>query len=368
MTVAEEVRAKGRRAKEASYVLGGLSTEVKDRALAAMAAALEARAGEILAANAQDMAAGEAAGLTRALLDRLFLNEQRIREMAEGLRALLALPDPIGEVTGMWRRPNGLLIGRMRVPLGVVGIIYEARPNVTVDAAGLCLKTGNAVLLRGGSEAIHSNTAITRVIAAAAEAEGIPAGAIQLIETTDREAVNVMLKMRDYLDLLIPRGGAGLIRTVVENATVPVIETGVGNCHVYVDSDASPEMATAIVVNAKTQRPGVCNAMETLLVHRDIAPSWLPAVSAALTAQGVELRGCPRSRALVPAMKEATEEDWGTEYLDLVLAVKVVDGLEEAIAHINTYGTKHSEAIVTNNYTHARRFLQQVDAASVYVN
>ncbi|MBC7346087.1 MAG: glutamate-5-semialdehyde dehydrogenase [Clostridia bacterium] len=368
MTVAEEVRAKGRRAKEASYVLGGLSTEVKDRALAAMAAALEARAGEILAANAQDMAAGEAAGLTRALLDRLFLNEQRIREMAEGLRALLALPDPIGEVTGMWRRPNGLLIGRMRVPLGVVGIIYEARPNVTVDAAGLCLKTGNAVLLRGGSEAIHSNTAITRVIAAAAEAEGIPAGAIQLIETTDREAVNVMLKMRDYLDLLIPRGGAGLIRTVVENATVPVIETGVGNCHVYVDSDASPEMATAIVVNAKTQRPGVCNAMETLLVHRDIAPSWLPAVSAALTAQGVELRGCPRSRALVPAMKEATEEDWGTEYLDLVLAVKVVDGLEEAIAHINTYGTKHSEAIVTNNYTHARRFLQQVDAAAVYVN
>lgn len=368
MSVAEEVLSKGRKAKEAAYILAGLSTEVKDRALAAMAQALEERAEEILAANEKDMAAGRAAGLTKALLDRLLLNEARIKEMAAGLRAIIALPDPIGEVTSMWTRPNGLQIGRVRVPLGVIGIIYEARPNVTVDAAGLCLKTGNAVLLRGGSEAINSNVAITRVISQAAESQGIPAGAIQLVETTDREAVAVMLKMREYLDLLIPRGGAGLIRTVVENATVPVIETGVGNCHVYVDADADPDMATAIVVNAKTQRPGVCNAMETLLVHKDIAPAWLPVVAERLFELGVELRGCPRSRSLVPAMKEATEEDWSTEYLDLILAVKVVDSLEEAIQHINTYGTKHSEAIVTNSYPNARRFLQQVDAAAVYVN
>jgi len=368
MSVAEEVLSKGRRAKEAAYVLAGLSAQVKDRALLAMARALEEREGEILAANEKDMAAGREKGLSRALLDRLLLNPARVREMADGLRAIAALPDPVGEVTSMWTRPNGLQIGRQRVPIGVIGIIYEARPNVTVDAAGLCLKTGNAVLLRGGSEAINSNAAITRVIAGAAEAEGIPAGAIQLVETTDREAVNVMLRMREYLDLLIPRGGAGLIRTVVENATVPVIETGVGNCHVYVDQDADPEMATNIVINAKTQRPGVCNAMETLLVHREIAPSWLPVVAARLTELGVELRGCPRSRELVPSMKEATEEDWATEYLDLILAVKVVDSLEEAIAHINRYGTKHSEAIVTKSYTRARQFLQQVDAAAVYVN
>jgi glutamate-5-semialdehyde dehydrogenase len=368
MTIAEEVREKGRKAKEAAYILAGLSTEVKDHALLAMARALEDQAEEILSANEKDMAAGYQAGLSKALLDRLLLNPARIKEMAEGLRAIAALPDPVGEVVSMWTRPNGLQIGKMRVPLGVIGIIYEARPNVTVDAAGLCLKTGNAVLLRGGSEAIHSNIAITRVISRAAEEQGIPAGAIQLIETTDREAVNVMLKMRDYLDLLIPRGGAGLIRTVVENATVPVIETGVGNCHVYVDASADPEMATAIVINAKTQRPGVCNAMETLLVHRDIASSWLPKVAERLISRGVELRGCARSRALVPVMKEATEEDWATEYLDLILAVKVVDGIDEAIAHINTYGTKHSEAIVTNNYAHARRFLQEVDAAAVYVN
>jgi glutamate-5-semialdehyde dehydrogenase len=368
MSVAEEVLSKGRRAKEASHLLAGLSTQVKDRALLAMARALEEREAEILAANEKDMAAGREKGLSRALLDRLLLNPARVKEMAEGLRAIAALPDPVGEVTSMWTRPNGLQIGRQRVPIGVIGIIYEARPNVTVDAAGLCLKTGNAVLLRGGSEAINSNSAITKVISEAAEAEGIPPGAIQLIETTDREAVNVMLRMREYLDLLIPRGGAGLIRTVVENATVPVIETGVGNCHVYVDADADPEMATAIVINAKTQRPGVCNAMETLLVHRDIAPTWLPQVSARLSELGVELRGCPRSRELVPYMKEATEEDWATEYLDLILAVRVVDSLEEAIEHINRYGTKHSEAIVTNSYPRARQFLQQVDAAAVYVN
>lgn len=368
MTVADQVLNKGRQGKEASRVLAGLSSAVKDRALEAMAAALETRAAEILAANQKDMEAGRAAGLSTALLDRLLLNEARIGEMAEGLRVLAALPDPIGEVTSMWTRPNGLQIGTQRVPLGVVGIIYEARPNVTVDAAGLCLKTGNAVLLRGGSEAIHSNLAITQVISTAAHTEGVPAEAIQLIETTDREAVNVMLRMRDYLDVLIPRGGAGLIRTVVENSTVPVIETGVGNCHIYIDSGADPEMATAIIVNAKVQRPGVCNAAESLLVHKDIAPEWLPQAALRLHEQGVELRGCSRAQALAPFIKEAAEKDWGTEYLDLILSVKVVDSFDEAVEHINRYGTKHSEAIVTRDYDRARRFQQQVDASAVYVN
>ncbi|MGB9860185.1 MAG: glutamate-5-semialdehyde dehydrogenase, partial [Moorellaceae bacterium] len=331
MTVREEMIALGKRAKTAAAKLATLNTEVKNRALKAMAEALRERSAEILQSNALDMEAGAARGLSRALLDRLLLNEKRIQEMAEGLETLVNLPDPVGEVTAMWTRPNGLQIGRMRVPLGVIGIIYEARPNVTVDAAGLCLKTGNAVILRGGSEAIHSNRAITKIISAAATAAGVPEGAIQLVDTTDREAVQVMLRLHEYIDVLIPRGGAGLIRTVVENATVPVIETGVGNCHVYVDKDADLDMAINIVINAKTQRPGVCNAMETLLVHRDIAPAFLPVVAERLKDLGVELRGCPHTRSLVPFAKEATEEDWATEYLDLILAVKVVGDLEEAI-------------------------------------
>jgi glutamate-5-semialdehyde dehydrogenase len=269
--------------------------------------------------------------------------------MANGLLSLVALTDPVGEVTRMWTRPNGLQIGKMRVPLGVIGIIYEARPNVTVDAAGLCLKAGNAVILRGGTEAFRSNQAIAQVISGAATSAGLPPGAIQLVNTTDREAVDIMLKMNEFIDVLIPRGGAGLIQTVVQNATVPVLETGVGNCHTYVEKDADLVMAEKIVINAKTNRPGVCNAMETLLVHVDVAPAFLPVVAAALRAK-------------------ATEDDWKTEYLDLVLAVKVVDGLDDAIRHINTYGTKHSEAIVTSNYNKARAFLQQVDAAAVYVN
>ncbi|MHB1127522.1 MAG: glutamate-5-semialdehyde dehydrogenase [Bacillota bacterium] len=366
--VREEVLSKGRRAREAARRMAALSTDVKDKALLNMAAALEDRAAEIIEANRLDMEAGEKKGLTRALLDRLLLTTSRIQEMAQGLRAIAALPDPVGEVISMWTRPNGLQIGKMRVPLGVVGIIYEARPNVTVDAAGLCLKTGNAVLLRGGSEAIHSNLAITRVIGAAAEEAGFPAGAIQLIETTDREAVNIMLKMNQYLDVLIPRGGAGLIQTVVENATVPVIETGVGNCHVYVDEGADLEMAADIVVNAKTQRPGVCNAMETLLVHRAEAEKFLPAVAEKLLSLGVELRGCPRTRTLVPEAHEATEQDWAVEYLDLILAIKVVDSLEEAMDHIHHYGTKHSEAIITKDYRRGRAFLLGVDAAAVYIN
>lgn len=366
--VQEEVVAKAKRAKEAAYRLGTLSSDVKDRALEAMARALSERAGEILAANATDMEAGRAAGLSSALLDRLLLTEKRLEEMAASLRALIALPDPVGDVISMWTRPNGLQIGRQRVPLGVVGMIYESRPNVTVDAAGLCVKTGNAVLLRGGSEAINSNVALARVVAEAAEGAGLPPGSIQLIETTDREAVNVMLRLREYLDVLIPRGGAGLIRAVVDNASVPVIETGVGNCHVYVDEYADLAMAVRIVVNAKTQRPGVCNAMETLLVHAGVAGAYLPMVAAELVAKGVELRGCPRTREILPGTKAATEADWATEYLDLILAVRVVDSFTAALEHIRQYSTGHSEAIVTENYRRAREFLAAVDAAAVYVN
>lgn len=366
--LAEELRQMGARAKEASLKLAGVSTRVKDDALQAMARSLEERFGMILDANQEDMDAARKNGLSGALLDRLLLTPDRVSEMAQGLRVLVALSDPVGEVLRMWTRPNGLQIGKMRVPLGVIGIIYEARPNVTVDAAGLCLKAGNAVILRGGSEAFNSNQAITQVISSAATSAGLPPGTIQLVNTTDREAVNIMLKMNEFIDVLIPRGGAGLIRMMVQNATVPVLETGVGNCHTYVEEDADLAMAEKIVVNAKTQRPGVCNAMETLLVHARVAPVFLPAAAAALRAKGVELRGCPRTQEILPDVVPAVEEDWKTEYLDLVLAVKVVDGLEEAIRHINTYGTKHSEAIITNSYTKARTFLQQVDAAAVFVN
>jgi glutamate-5-semialdehyde dehydrogenase len=355
-------------AKEASLKLAGVSTRVKDDALQAMARGLEERSEMILEANQDDMDAARKNGLSGVLLDRLLLTADRVSEMAKGLRALVALPDPVGEVLRMWTRPNGLQIGKMRVPIGVIGIIYEARPNVTVDAAGLCLKSGNAVILRGGSEAFNSNQAITRVISGAATAAGLPPGTIQLVNTTDREAVNIMLTMNEFIDVLIPRGGAGLIRTVVQNATVPVLETGVGNCHIYVEEDADLSMAEKIVVNAKTQRPGVCNAMETLLVHAKVAPIFLPSATAALLAKGVELRGCPRTQEILPDVIPAVEEDWKTEYLDLVLAVKVVDGLDEAIRHINTYGTKHSEAIITSSYAKARTFHQQVDAAAVYVN
>ncbi len=366
--IEREVREKAQKAREAARHLAYLSTEVKDRALLAMADSLVKNQEGILAANEVDVRAGREKGLSRALIDRLLLTPERIEDMAEGLRAVAALPDPVGEIESMWLRPNGLQVGRMRVPLGVVGMIYEARPNVTVDAAGLCLKAGNAVVLRGGSEAINSNRAIVTVIASAAERSGIPAGAIELIENTDRAAVNVMLKLNGLLDVLIPRGGAGLIRAVVENATVPVIETGVGNCHVYVDEGADLEMARSIVINAKCQRPGVCNAMETLLVHRDVARELLPGLLEDLKAAGVEVRGCEKTRELAPWVVPATEEDWATEYLDLILAVKVVESMEEAMEHIYHYGTRHSEAIVTRDYARARRFLREVDAAAVYVN
>ncbi|HPZ72207.1 MAG TPA: glutamate-5-semialdehyde dehydrogenase [Peptococcaceae bacterium] len=364
----EELRKKGERAKEAAFLLSTLSTEKKNQALSKMASALEEQQPKILAANEIDMAAAEAKGVGKALLDRLALSAARIKDMADGLRALVALPDPVGQVEALWKGAQDIEIGRMRVPLGVVGIIYEARPNVTADAAGLCLKAGNAVILRGGSDALHSNIAITEVLAEAVLASGLPDGSIQLIEDTSRETATQMMKMNGYLDVLIPRGGAGLIRSVVENATVPVIETGIGNCHIYVDSAADLQMAEEIVINAKTQRPGVCNAAETLLVHEKVAGEFLPVIAEKLLQCGVELRGDDLTRKYISVVKAATEEDYQTEYLDLILAVKVVGSAEEAMEHIRRYGTKHSEAIVTENYSTARQFLQKVDAAAVYVN
>lgn len=345
-----------------------LSSAVKDRALHAMADALEANAARILEANAIDVDQAKARGTTGALIDRLTLNQQRVRDMAEGLRQVSALPDPVGEVIRGWQRPNRLRVSKVRVPLGVVGIIYEARPNVTVDAAGLCLKAGNAVVLRGGSEAIRSNTAIAQVISDAAHAAGLPNGAINLIESTDRSAAVEMMQQHGLIDVLIPRGGAGLIRSVIENATIPVIETGTGNCHLYISASADLDMAESILVNAKTQRPGVCNAVETLLVHEAAAETFLPRAAKVLTDHGVQLRGCERARALVPEMEAATEEDWATEYLDMVLAVRVVPSFEAAVDHIAEYGSGHSEAIVTDDYREAERFAQYVDAAAVYVN
>lgn len=356
----------GRKAKNAAPLLARLSSVQKDQLLMAMADRLEKGMDRILAANRLDVDSARQ-NQSQVLLDRLVLNEQRVHAMAEGLRTLVGLADPIGETIRMWRRPNGLEIGQQRVPLGVVGIIYEARPNVTVDAAGLCLKTGNAVILKGGSEALESNRALVELLREAYREAGIPDDGLQLVERTDHQAVQALMRQNRYLDVLIPRGGAGLIKTVVANATVPVIETGVGNCHTYVDREADLEMACRIAFNAKVQRPAVCNAMETLLVHQDVAPVFLPVIAAKYEAAGVKLLGCPRTCALIHA-QPATESDWETEYLDLILAVKVVESLDEAIAHINRYGTRHSECIVTNSYQNARRFLDEVDAAAVYVN
>ncbi|QJW46446.1 glutamate-5-semialdehyde dehydrogenase [bacterium BFN5] len=363
-----ELKNKGQAAKTAARKLAVLPTTIKNNALMNMADALTDNCTRILAANAKDLAHGKQKGLTQSLLDRLMLDETRISAMAEGLRQIAALPDPIGEGLGMQRRPNGLEIAKVRVPLGVIGIIYEARPNVTVDAAGLCLKAGNAVILRGGSEAIHSNIEIITIISAAAYSAGIPEGAIQFIETTDRQAVNAMLKLNQYLDVIIPRGGAGLIKTVVENSTVPVIETGTGVCHTFVDQTADLAMAKDIAFNAKVSRPAVCNSMETLLVHQAVADKFLPDMLAQFSKAGVELRGCPETMKYSTAVLAATEEDWQTEYHDLILSVKVVCDIEAAIDHIDQYSTRHSEAIVTQDYDNARRFQHAVDAAAVYVN
>ena len=357
----------GQRAKTTAPSLARLSSTLKNNLLALMADYLIAHQDEIVNANLEDLKNATAKGLSAPLIDRLTINQPRIIAMAEGLRVLIGLEDPVGKVISMWKRPNGLEIGQQRVPLGVVGIIYEARPNVTIDVAGLCLKTGNAVVLRGGSEALNSNRILVKLLRQALKDSKLPEDAIQLVDRSEREAATALMRLNQYLDVLVPRGGAGLIKSVVENSTVPVIETGVGNCHTFIDRDADLEMAQAIAYNAKVQRPGVCNAMETLLVHEAIAPKILPSLAKSYQAAGVELRGCPRTCDLIDA-KPATEADWATEYLDLILAVKVVADIDEAITHINKYGTKHSECIVTKDYQRARRFLAEVDAAAVYIN
>jgi len=363
-----EVHQQGARAKKAAARLAQLSTTIKNAALEAAATALVEHADEILTANAQDVAAAREAGVKESLVDRLSLDRARIESMAEGLRAVEALPDPVGEVLDGWTRPNGIEIRRIRVPLGVVGMIYESRPNVTVDAAGLCLKSGNAVILRGGSDAIRSNTALARILREAIAGAGVPEDAVQLIESTDRAAAQELMRLTEFVDVLVPRGGAGLIRTVVETAKVPVLETGTGNCHTFVDATADLKMAEEIAFNAKVQRPGVCNAMETLLVHEAVAQEFLPNMCKRLADASVELRGCKRTRQIVPDIKPATEEDWATEFLALTLAIKVVDSVEEAIEHINRYGTLHSECIVTRDLENATKFRKQVDAAGIFVN
>ncbi len=368
MSVYEQMLQISRQAREASRIVAGLSSRVKNELLGAMADALEADREELQRQNARDLEAGRANGLSAAMLDRLELTDDRIRGMADGLREVAALPDPVGEITGMWTRPNGLQVGRMRIPLGVIGIIYESRPNVTADAAGLCLKSGNAVILRGGSEAIHSNTAIGAILRRQLREKGLPEAAVQVVPTTDRQAVTELLKLEEQIDLVIPRGGEGLIRFVAENSRIPVIKHYKGVCHVYVDAGADPEMAERIALNAKVQRPGVCNAMETLLIHQDIAETFVPRVVAALRRAGVEVRGCPQVRAVVPDVVAAGEEDWAAEYLDLILAVRVVASMEEAIDHINRYGSLHTEAIVTRDYARAQQFLRQVNSSTVVVN
>lgn len=355
-------------ARSAGFELVSVGTEVKDNALEAIAAALEERADEIIAANNIDIENAENNGTRKAMIDRLTLTEERIAGIAEGVRQVKSLSDPVGEVVKMWKRPNGLMIGQKRVPMGVIAIIYEARPNVTVDAAALCLKTSNACVLRGGSEAINSNKAIMKIMQDAAYGAGLPVGTLNIIEDTSRETATALMKMNGYIDLLIPRGGKGLIKSVVENATVPVVETAAGNCHVYVDGDADFDMAVDIVLNAKVQRPSVCNAAETLLVDRKIAGEFIPLIFKALKENNVEIRADKTSKNIFPDVEDADDEDYYTEYNDYIIAVKVVNGVDEAIAHINKYNTKHSEAIITNNYAKSQKFLNEVDAAAVYVN
>ena len=357
----------GARAKEAARVLATAGA-LKEAALLHAAHALWSRREEILAANAQDLEAGKAAGLSQALLDRLALTEGRIQDMKTAVEEVAKAADPVGRILSGETRPNGLRIEKVTVPLGVIGIIYEARPNVTSDAAALCLKAGNVVILRGGKEAIHSNKAVAGVLRDALEEAGLPADCVQLVEDTSRQSAQELMGLTQYLDVLIPRGGAGLIRSVKENARVPVIETGVGNCHVYVDASADLDMAAEIIYNAKCSRPSVCNAIETILVHQDVAKVALPKIKARLDEKQVELRGCDRARAILPGITPAVEEDWATEYLDYILAVKVVGSLEDALGHIARYSTGHSECIVTQDYNAAQRFLNEVDAAAVYVN
>ena len=358
----------GSRAKEVSRVLNNLGSTPKNEGLKAVAQALLDGKDKFLEANQKDVQAALAKGMNPGLVDRLSLNEARIQAMAEGLLQVASLDDPVGEVISMKPRPNGLLIGQKRVPLGVIGMIYEARPNVTADAFGLCFKSGNAVILKGGSDALESNKAIVVQIREGLKSAGLPEDAVQLIESTDREVTRQFMRLNDYLDVLIPRGSAGLIRSVVENSTVPVIETGTGNCHIFVDESADLDMALNIIFNAKTQRIGVCNACESLVVHRAVAEEFLPLLKARLDEKQVEIRADKEACALVDGFVPATEEDWGREYLDYILSLKLVDSIDEAIAHINRYNTKHSEAIITSDYANAQRFLNEIDAAAVYVN
>ncbi len=364
----EMLEKMGKNAKEAEVTLRSLSTNKKNEVLLAVAGQLEDKAELLIKANEQDVENGRKNQMPESLVDRLLLTKERIEGMSEGLRQLAELEDPIGEVLGMKKRPNGLLIGQKRVPLGVIGIIYEARPNVTADAFGLCFKTGNAVILKGGSDAIHSNQAIVKCIRETLKEHNVTENAVQLIEDTSRETAGEFMKMNQYVDVLIPRGGKGLIRAVVNQSTIPVIETGTGNCHIYVDETADLSMAADIIMNAKTQRVGVCNACESLLVHNSVKDALLPVLAERLKEKHVEMRADKEALALMPGAVPAVEEDWGREYLDYILSIKVVYSVDEAIAHINRYNTGHSEAIITDNYTNAQKFLDEVDAAAVYVN
>lgn len=358
----------GENAKKAAYDLSILSTKTKNNALALMAKELLDSKEEIIRVNKIDMQEAKNKNVSETLLDRLYLNDKRVEDMATGLLEIVKLPDPVGEIISMWKRPNNLQIGQKRVPIGVIGIIYESRPNVTCDAAGLCLKSGNATILRGGSDAINSNKAIVKALRNGIEKSGLPKDAIQLVSDTDREVAQKMMRLNEYIDVLIPRGGENLIKSVVKNATIPVIETGTGNCHIYVDESADFNMAIDIVLNAKTQRPGVCNAAEKLLIHENISKEFLPKVVKALREKNVEIRGDEKSKEVVDDIILAKDEEWDKEYLDYIIAVKIVENVDEAIKHINNHGTKHSEAIITESYKNSQKFLERVDAAAVYVN
>lgn len=368
MSIKAEVVNVAKKAKEAGTKLAKLGSETKNKALISMADALLKERAKLQAENEKDLELAREKGLSDAMIDRLTLSDNVIDSMAESLREVAALPDPVGEVLNMQRRPNGLLVGRQRIPLGVIGIIYESRPNVTADAAGLCIKSGNAVVLRGGSEAINSNIAIAKVLEKAGKTAGIPEGTIGLITTTDRKAIDEMLKLEELIDVIIPRGGEALIRRVVETSMIPVIKHYKGVCHIFVDESADFLMATEITINSKAQRPGVCNSLETLLVHKNIAGDFLPKVAAALKEVGVEVRGCPKTKKIVHDAIDATEDDWYEEYLDLILAVKVVDDIDSAITHIEKYGSLHTETIITTDYNNARTFLDDVNSSCVFVN
>lgn len=368
MSIRSQIIEIAKKARSASIALARISSEAKNKALLDMAEELVRQAGPLIKENAKDIKKARKTGLSAAMMDRLTLEESTINGIARGIREVSALPDPVGKVTSMWRRPNGLLVGRMRIPLGVIGIIYESRPNVTVDAAALCLKSGNAVILRGGSEAINSNIAIARILQSVLRKGPIPEEAIQVIPIIEREAVREMLQLEEYIDLIIPRGGEELIRAVVNESKIPVIKHYKGVCHIFVDDGADFDMAVNICMNAKTQRPGVCNAMETLLVHQDIAGKFLPVVARHFKEAGVVLKGCDRTRRILKDIAKAAEKDWYEEYLDLVLSIRVVNDLDEAIAHIEKYGSLHTESIITSNYRNAQRFLNEVNSSTVLVN